>query len=83
MANRLYQAWIEVEVTNTAELRAYAMQRAIDRGISESEFTTVEHEGDDFDLNISYWLGWCFDAGTPTACGFEIQDSGVEDQNTN
>lgn len=76
-----YKVWVEVDVEDTAELRSYAQARAVKSGMSESEFASGEHEGDDIDLNIEYWLGWSFDAGTPTGCGFSIQASGVEDQN--
>lgn len=76
-----HRVWIDVDVCDIAALKAYAEKRAIDGGMSVEEFTTGEHEGEDLGLNISYWLMWAFDAGTPLDAGFEIIDSGVEDQN--
>jgi len=68
-----YQIQVDVNVTDPAELRDYALERAHFAGISLKEFrsgeTTVESE------NIEYWLGWAFDAGTPEGCGFEIEES--------
>jgi hypothetical protein len=70
-----YQIRIDVSVYDLAQLRAYALKRALNdcNGMTEAEFTNGDH--DDPEDNVSYWLGWCFDAGTPPNCGFEIQES--------
>lgn len=77
-----YRIWVEVDVTDLAALKAFAKNRAVVecQGMTDEEFESGEHEANDLDMNIPYWLGWSFDAGTPTNCGFEIIDSGVEDK---
>ena len=70
---RQYEIQVNVEVTDIAELREYAMERAHFAGMSLKEF--LSGESPDPNENIEYWLGWAFDAGTPEGCGFEIQDS--------
>ena len=68
---------IEVEVNDIAELRTYALQRALaECNIDEAEFETGE--SDDVGKNVRYYLCWAFDAGTPRNCGFQIDNSSVE-----
>ncbi|WLA80310.1 hypothetical protein [Bradyrhizobium elkanii] len=71
------QVQIDVTVYDMAELKAYALKRAIGAGMTEAEFNEGEH--DEATDNLSYWLGWCFDAGTPEHCGFQIESSRVEE----
>jgi hypothetical protein len=65
---------VEVQVQDHAELRAYALRRAIEGGIDEQEFETGE-TGETSAENVDYWLCWAFDAGTPEQCGFQINHS--------
>lgn len=77
-----YRVWIEVDVTDLAALKAFAKNRAVTEcQVAPTDFDDGEHQADDLDLNVPFRLDWCFDAGTPTNCGFEIIDSGVENQN--
>lgn len=71
------QIQVDVTIQDLPELKAYALKRAIECGMTEAEFN--EGECDDPSDNISYWLGWCFDAGTPEHCGFQIESSRVEE----
>ncbi|MDE2020562.1 MAG: hypothetical protein KGJ13_09525 [Patescibacteria group bacterium] len=68
-----YQVQISVSVNDLAELREYAMERALTSGCTKHEFEYGEAEA--AEDNIEYWLTWAFDAGTPEGCGFEIEDS--------
>jgi len=68
-----YQVQIDVRVHDVAELRAFALARAVEAGISKADF--IDQECDDPQDNVEYWLGWVFDAGTPEGCGIEIEDS--------
>jgi hypothetical protein len=79
--DKAFRVHIDVTIHDLEQLRDYALQRAlIDTQMSAAEFETGESE--DTESNIAYWLGWAFDAGTPEGCGFQIENSGVEDQNT-
>lgn len=69
--------FIDVTVHDMAALRAYALQRALGAGMSQSEFEEgfADHAADG---DIPYLLGWAFDAGTPPNCGFTIEQSNVQ-----
>lgn len=71
------QVQIDVTVDDLDLLRAYALKRAIEAGMTEAEFDA--EAPDEPRDNLSFWLGWCFDAGTPEGCGFQIESSRVED----
>jgi hypothetical protein len=68
-----YQIRIDVEVYDLSELRAYALKRCHEAGMNVTEFETGEH--DDPEANVTYWLGWAFDSGSPVNAGFRIDDS--------
>lgn len=74
-----YRVYVDVIVNDTEELRKFALSRAMASGVTAESFAEGDHEGNDADLNVRYWLGWAFDAGTPDNCGFQIENSGVED----
>lgn len=71
------QVQIDVTIHDLTELKNHALARAMDAGMSAAEFNGGEH--DEPADNISYWLGWAFDAGTPDGCGFQIEGSSVEE----
>lgn len=73
-ARQAYQIQINVTVHDLDLLKAYALGRALASGLSEAEFNEGEHDAPED--NITYWLGWAFDSGTPPNCGFDIEDSG-------
>jgi hypothetical protein len=72
--DKSFRVNIDVTVYDMAQLRDYAMQRAlVDARMPAAEFETGESE--DAESNISYWLGWAFDAGTPEGCGFQMHEA--------
>jgi hypothetical protein len=77
--NSVHTVKIEVVVTDRAALAAFAKKRAADCGIGAREFTAHETQAYSAESEIAYWLGWAFDNGTLPDCGFEIQETVVDD----